>query len=771
VGIYLKKVFKKIKEIIPDSILRTHRLFSMVLIIFLLAYFFTEILFFINSRKKMNLYKNLLISSTEIKFVQENLLTAETLLFKSFSKDSLFTHNRFTDSDINYKKRVTDLLNISQKTTKRLIRNNRHDSHENKLQEVLAIIISLRNDIQDIYKTGLNDKLEKNISKNFHEVNSLLGKIDNEHVYYQNDYFQSEKIKERFRLIVFIITTVLIMLVIFLVFFVNKTIHNKISFLTDSISQTSGINEFEKIEYDPNDEIKPVISKFNSLMQNISRTTDELSHTKNYLENLIESSPSMIVGIDKNGRVNHWNKTTENYTGISKEEALNKHFWILHPILRKYKKYYNEVINKNKKILLDKEIFTNGKTRYNDVKIFPLLGKDNKGAVLRIEDITELEKKKEQLRRSQKLESLGTLAGGIAHDFNNFLFGILGYIDLVKRNLKKDSRDYKNLLKAKKAGKRAKELIHQILTFSRGEEERKRIIQIQTVLKEIMKLIENIFPSSIKIKYKIESDCPPVKSDPVRIHEMVMNLATNALHAMDDKGTLKIKLKSEKISANKKPEFEELSPGLYVKLIVKDDGCGMSEDVKEKIFEPYFTTKKSEGTGLGLSVVHGIVKESNGKIFVKSEPNVGSEFIIYLPGVNEKAEKEIEEKDEINTKTYQGKILYVDDEKMILDIAEQKLKLHGFDVDTFDNPVFALREFKEQKDEYDLVITDFIMPNYNGDELAAQIRKINENIPIIFVTGYSNKTSQKDLDKNKIEKIFYKPINYNELIDFIDKFI
>jgi PAS domain S-box-containing protein len=344
------------------------------------------------------------------------------------------------------------------------------------------------------------------------------------------------------------------------------------------------------------------------------------------------------------------------------------------------------------------------------------------------EDITETRRLEEQLQRSQKMEAIGTLAGGIAHDFNNILSAVLGYTEISMQEAQPGSMLQKNLREVFKAGDRAKELVQQILTFSRQTEHELKPIQVKVIIKEALKLLRASLPATIKIHQEIKSDAL-VMGDATQIHQVLMNLCTNASHAMQDEGgTLEIRLENIALDSGFTARHPGLKPGNYLNLTVSDTGHGIIPDALERIFDPFFTTKeKGEGTGMGLAVVHGIVTSYDGAIYADSEPGKGSTFKVFLPVIENRTEPEKRFEKTILLGT--ERILFIDDEQPLVTIGKQLIESLGYTVTTRTSSTEALEFFKAQPGNFDLVITDLTMPNLTGDQLAKQLIAVRSDIP------------------------------------------
>ena len=376
-----------------------------------------------------------------------------------------------------------------------------------------------------------------------------------------------------------------------------------------------------------------------------------------------------------------------------------------------------------------------------------------------IRDITEQRKLEDRLKMAQKMEAIGTLAGGIAHDFNNILSPIMGYTELVMDEFDPDSRAYKNLSQVFSAANRARELVHQILTFSRQSECEPSPLRLQLVVNEALKLLRASIPANVKFDLSIDKNCAPVIADPTQIHQIVMNLCTNAYQAMQDNGgLLKVSLQNVTISSQETKNFSGLNEGKYVLLTVSDTGHGMERTIMQRIFDPFFTTKqKQHGTGMGLSVVHGIVKQHKGFIDLASEVGKGSTFKVFFPA--HKADQKIIDSPEEKIIMGNGeRILLVDDEKAILNLLKQLLEDMNYKPSVCEESLHAVELFKKDPTAFDLVITDQIMPNLTGDLLAKQLLQIRKDLPIILCTGFSENLGEEKSRAIGIHSIVLKPL-------------
>jgi len=370
-----------------------------------------------------------------------------------------------------------------------------------------------------------------------------------------------------------------------------------------------------------------------------------------------------------------------------------------------------------------------------------------------------------QLSQKQKIEAVGTLAGGIAHDFNNILGAMQGYLELSLDDLSEDSIVRDHLEQIVSCVNRATKLVKQILTFSRKdqEEQEKEPVQISSIVKEVLGMLRSSLPATIKLSRKIKADKSMVMADPTQIHQVLVNLCTNASHAMrENGGQLEVSLEEIDLESETRIGDEYLQPGCYVKVSVSDTGYGIEKEALERIFEPFFTTKKvNEGTGLGLSVVHGIIKSHHGAIAVSSTPGEGTTFDIFLPRI-ESGETQESESSEPTTKEKEL-ILLVDDEEMIVNSTKQIIERLGFDVIAKTSSTDALEEFQEEPEKFDLVITDHVMPNLTGTQLSEKLLSIRPNIPIILCSVFPEDVCPEELKKIGIKEFIAKPISMQKI--------
>ena len=520
----------------------------------------------------------------------------------------------------------------------------------------------------------------------------------------------------------------------------------------------------------------PVLDKGGAIEGLISSSTNitnrknaekTLRHSEEKYRTMIEHSNDMIWILNKSGQFTFFNERTEWVTGLKLSDWIGKSFapLLLEEDLFMINDVFQKTIN-GRTVQYELRLKQHeGKILTVSVNTAPILKNGEiTGIVSFGRDITEQRKLEIRMQQSQKLESIGTLAGGIAHDFNNILSPIMGYAEMLLEDIPKDSPFRKKLSGIHSGALRARDLVKQILAFSRQEKSDLKLMRIQPVIKEALHLIRSTIPTTIDIKQDIHPDCDPVKSDPTQIHQIVMNLATNAYHAMEENGgVLNVGLKP--VEFGKYDVITpDMTPGLYACLSVSDTGIGMDKTLQDKIFNPFFTTKKKgKGTGMGLSVVHGIVLSMNGVVQVYSEPGIGTQFKVYFPVetalIQGKHFKPTQEKLLTGTEH----ILLVDDEENIITMEEQMLERLGYQTTSCTGSIEALDTFRSDADRFDLVITDMAMPKMSGDRLAAELIKIRSDIPIVLCTGFSEILSEEKAASLGIKGFLLKPITMADL--------
>jgi len=483
----------------------------------------------------------------------------------------------------------------------------------------------------------------------------------------------------------------------------------------------------------------------------------------------VEQVADAVVITDTKGTILYVNPAFEKTTGYTRQETLGQNSRFLKSG-RQDAGFYRQMwetldrggtwsghfINKRK----------DGTEFEEDATISPI--RDKQGTIINYvavkHDVTHELQLEAQFRQAQKMEAIGQLAGGIAHDFNNILTAMFGYGYLLQQDLAKNPSGLENISEILKAAKRAQDLVQQILTFSRQRENKRQVIQLKTIIEEAMKFLRASLPANIKIEMNLADDPPRVLADPTQIYQVAINLATNALHAMEDRpGRLAVSLDSflpDPAFIQTHPKFQSAP---YVRLTVADTGLGMDAKTLEHIFEPFFTTKPvGKGTGLGLAVVHGVVQSHNGIIRVESQPGRGTTFSIYFPAHADDA-GEAGMKNGNVLHGHGERILLVDDETALTALFQRLLKTLNYQTFISNRPNEAVARFRKNPDQYDLVITDLTMPEMNGLELAHEIHALRPQLPVILLSGYSAAFTRETLGEAGIHMLLNKPVSLTVL--------
>ena len=491
-----------------------------------------------------------------------------------------------------------------------------------------------------------------------------------------------------------------------------------------------------------------------------------------YNRSLLESSLDPLVTIDRQGKISDVNTATELITGYPRGTLIGTDFADYFTNPEKARAGYQLVFKEGQVYDYELEI------SHRDGHVTPVLYnasvyKDASGEVAGVfaaaRNITEQRRLEEQLRQSHKMEALGTLVGGIAHDFNNLLGAVIGFTELIQDDLPPGNPGHGHAARVMEAGMRGRDLVKQMLTFSRKVEQDKQPLRLSSIVKESAKLLRASIPTTISININVVSESGLILADPVQIQQVVMNLCTNAYYAMRDKGgILDIELSDFSVgpSDGKSPGIE---PGLYMRLTVRDTGIGIPGQIQERIFDPFFTTKAvGEGTGLGLSVVMGIVKQSGGYITVESEFGKGSTFSVYFPMITGALAADIKGREEL-LPTGTERILFIDDEEALLEMGKQILTRLGYKVISQMSSEVALTLIEENPSHFDLVITDQTMPEMTGLELAKRILAIRPDMPVILCTGFSHLVDADSARASGIKGFVMKPLTKAEIAKTVRK--
>lgn len=541
------------------------------------------------------------------------------------------------------------------------------------------------------------------------------------------------------------------------------------------------------------DEVGMLVNGFNDMMEQIhnrdiqrDRVENELKAAEFFLSSIMASMPSILISIDLEGKVTHWNKATVELTGIEENEAIGKKLWKLLPGFIKFKQITNHISHIKKSIGFYKELIKiKGNTFYLNVTIFPLLDSPAPKFVLMAHNVTDIEIKEQQLRQSQKMETVGTLAGGLAHDFNNVLGGIIGTISLYKYKIsrkrdvtQKEIEKYFNMIE--ESANRASDMVQHLLSLTRKHELSFAPTDLNAIIEHTVKICNNTFDKSIEISATYTGAIAMTYADPTQMEQCLLNLCINAAHAMTIMrkegnkygGSLNISLervKTDKYFFKLHPETGEEED--YWVISVQDTGIGMKPQTVTKIFDPFFTTKnEGEGTGLGLAMVYNIIKQHKGFIDVYSQDGIGTTFYIYLPILKHKIEEKIHRAEE-KIPGGEGLILVVDDEEIMRQTAKSILEECGYDVILAENGEEAVDIYKTQHQNIKAVLLDMVMPKMSGKQAFIELIKINKNVKTLLASGFKKDSRVESILELGVKGFIQKPYGLVKLANSMNNVI
>jgi PAS domain S-box-containing protein len=511
------------------------------------------------------------------------------------------------------------------------------------------------------------------------------------------------------------------------------------------------------------------------LEKQVEERTDQLQALESRYRSLFEESKDMVFISTPDGTILDVNPAGLELFGIrSKEEVLGRTLVPEFYNNLEDRPAFREAIEKNGYVKDYELVLRRTDGNIITVLMTATVVRDEEGKITAyrgmLRDITEQKKLEQQLVHAQKMEAIGTLAGGIAHDFNNILGVIVGYTELLRDGMPEWSQMHKNADQIMIAAKRGADLVKQILTFSRRDERERKSLTLSRIVKESLKLLRSSLPATIEIRQDIRATSGTVLANATQIHQVMMNLAANAAYAMQESGggILGVGLEEVYLDAEDVKKYDDIKAGPYLRLSISDTGQGIPKEVIKNIFEPFFTTKEvGEGTGMGLSVIHGIVKNHQGDISVYSEPGEGTTFHVLLPCIEDEAEPKRQSKENIPGGT--ERILFVDDETELVGACTQMLKGMGYDVKGESKPLEALEIFQKQPDRFDLVITDLTMPTMTGLQLANELKRLRSDIPVILCSGFTSAMTMEQIEAAGISDFIMKPIVKSKLAQVIRK--
>ncbi len=591
------------------------------------------------------------------------------------------------------------------------------------------------------------------------------------------------------RILMAVFTAIVILLSFFISILLAGRLTKPIISIVESTKQIIQGNFDKLVHVSSNDEIGTLALEFNTMTIQLKKTLEELKKeilerkeaeeelrkTKNYLKNIFDSLASVLISINHEGIITQWNMAAERETGIPASEAVSKKIWEMIPTLKQYEGNFEDVIKKRMPIEIQRETLTEEERRYFNISFYPLVFNGTGGVVIRLDDITELERKESQLRQAQKMETVGRLAGGLAHDFNNVLAGVIGSVSLIQYMLGSTKKIEKESLKEhisiiEDSAKRASDMVNQLLSLSRKQDIAFTTVDLNLVFRSVIQICRNTFDKSVEIQVHLNDSMAVARADFTQIEQILLNLCVNAEHSMTimrkpnehQGGILSLSLEKITNDARLRKHHPEASEDEYWVIIVKDTGVGIDSKTMPKIFDPFFTTKeKDKGTGLGLAMVYNIVHQHDGFIDVLSKVGSGSEFKVFLPLYKEKSVPVKKEKQE--PAKGNETVLLADDEDNVRKVAKTILEKCGYQVISAQDGDECVKIFKKEHEKIDLVILDMAMPKLSGKEAYIEMKAIAPDVKVLLASGFRNDKRVQDTIELGARDIIQKPYSMIEL--------
>ena len=568
--------------------------------------------------------------------------------------------------------------------------------------------------------------------------------------------------KEETRHLLFFALSILLFMLLTLVLmnaFTRKSIVTPLKRLIGVMGDVKTGSFGRQIEVTGSDEIQELSRTFNLMSEKISAGYVQIKETRLFTEQIIDTINSILISIDADNRVTAWNDAAVQYTGTTKQEAVGKDVFSVFPELRSFTDKIANAAGWDRNEFIYRQSIND---IFYNIFIYSLPVGDSPGILIRLDDITQLEEKENQLRQSQKMETVGQLAGGVAHDFNNMLGGIMGAAELIRLKCPhEESIRYVDIIMD--SGRRAADLVAKLMTFSRKNKLETTAVDVHNAIKAAIAILQRSIDKNIHIDTHLQASMSVIEGDLTELQNSFLNLGINASHAMPDGGTLSFatRLVERKEIPDESSAFDLVS-GTYIEIRVQDTGKGIDEDHLDAVFEPFFTTKEQgKGTGLGLSAVYGTVQQLNGAVTVKSSPGNGTVFHLYF--LLSDQQPALETQGDVPLEKGRGCILLVDDEEIVRTTAEGLLRALGYDILVAEHGKKAVEIFSLKHETIDLVLLDMIMPEMNGTDCFLALRKINPDIKILFSSGFSPDEELKKLKKQGVTGFIHKPYQLSEL--------
>lgn len=611
-------------------------------------------------------------------------------------------------------------------------------------------------------------------------------------IIYENNKYGTVYLRVSTRLLIqktrnnILIVVGLIFLLFIISFFLavklQKFISDPILHLSNVVNRVSEEGSYDlRLEKTFDDEIGILYMGFNDMLEQIHNREDALKRTQSFLKSVIEAMPSILIALNHEGIVTQWNKAASNLTGITSREAVGMNLWEILPSFKRYQNAAEMVLKQQRSRNYFKEYMElNSNKLYINLSFYPLIVDSLSGIVIRMDDVTEIEKKEQQLRQAQKMETVGTLAGGLAHDFNNVLGGIIGTLSLIEIKMK-DKAVKKDGIKKywediSKLSNRASDMVNQLLAISRKEELSFSSIDLNFTIRHVVKICNSTFDKSVEINPTYFDKPAKVFADPTQIEQVLLNLCVNASHAMtimrpDNThwgGKLKVSLSPKIVDRQFAFHHPEVQGDQYWSVSVSDEGVGMDNDITSQVYDPFFTTKgKGVGTGLGLAMVYNIIKQHKGFIDIESKPGEGTKFIVYLPQYTDIRKETVKRDLTIMSQSGEGLVMVVDDEQILRQIAREILEEIGFDVLLAEDGEEAVALYKKKHEQIRVVLLDMLMPKLSGNEVYVKMRKINPDVKVILTSGFRKDKRVEQALNAGADGFIKKPYNFKRLSEMV----